>query len=194
MFAPIPQKARFLLGGDAAYVGCPNEWGEVGSSFSFVGSIAMSSACKDKEGAWTFLRTLLLPHDEAEIEDGPYSYFPVNKADFQKAMELAMTPAYQTDRNGAYILDDDGELVETWKGAESFPGIAADCYHYAASQEDCDQLMALYNAISTYSRWDPDLEPIVIESAGAYFAGDRSLDDTAALIQNRASLYVNESR
>ena len=94
----------------------------------------------------------------------------------------------------AYILDDNGERVETEKGFESFSGIEEVCYFYAASQEDCDQLMALYNAISTYSRWDPDLDPIVIESAGAYFAGDRSLDDTAALIQNRASLYVNESQ
>ena len=30
--------------------------------------------------------------------------------------------------------------------------------------------------------------------AGAYFAGDRSLDDTAAQIQSRVTLYVNENR
>lgn len=188
----FPQRAKFLLGGDISYVGCPNEWGEVGSSFSFVSSMAMSSACKDKEGAWTFLRTLLLPHNEVEIQAGTYNYFPVNKMDFQKAAELAMTPAYETNRDGMYSLDENEERIETWKSAESFDGIAEDCWYYATTQEEYDQLMALYNAIDTYSRWDPDLESIIIETAGAYFAGDKSLDETAALIQNRASLYVNE--
>ena len=190
----FPQRARFLLGEDVSFVGYPNEWGKVGSSFGFVGSVAMSSACGDKEGAWAFLRTLFLPHDEAEIEAGPYGYFPVNKADFQKAAELAMTPEYLTDRDGAYVLDGSGERIETWKGAESFQGIAEDFYQYAATQEDCDRILALYDAIDTFERWEPDLEPIVLESAGAYFAGDKSLEETAALIQNRASLYVNENR
>lgn len=79
----FPQRAKFLLGGDISYVGYPNEWGEVGSSFTFVGSMAMSSVCKDKEGAWAFLRTQLLAHNVAEIQAGSYNnYFPVNKADF----------------------------------------------------------------------------------------------------------------
>lgn len=188
----FPQRAKFLLGGDISYVGYPNEWGEVGSSFSFVGSMAMSSACKDKEGAWAFLRTLLLPHDEAEIKTGLYAYFPVNKTDFQKAAELAMTPEYRINRDGTYDLNDNDEKIEISRNAESFEGIAADCRFYAATQEEYDQLLALYEAINTYSRWNPGLESIIIETAGAYFAGDKSLDDTAALIQNRASLYVNE--
>lgn len=103
-----------------------------------------------------------------------------------------MTPEYETDRNGAYVLDSNGEKVETWKSAESFDGIAADCWYYATTQKEYDQLMALYNAIDTYSRWDPGLEPIITEVAGTYFAGDKSLDETVGLIQNRANLYVSE--
>ncbi len=52
--------------------------------------------------------------------------------------------------------------------------------------------MPLYNAIDSYDSWDPDLESIIIETAGAYFAGDKSLDVTVWLIQNRANLYINE--
>lgn len=188
----FPQRAKFLLGGDIAYVGYPNEWGRTGSSFSFVSSMAMSSACGDKEGAWTFLRTLLLPHDEAEIQRGLYGYFPVNKADFRKAAELAMTPEYRVNEDGICELDDHGGKVEISRNAESFEGIAADCRFYAVTREEYDRLMELYHAIDTYSRWDPGLDPIVTEVAGAYFAGDKSLDETAALIQNRASLYVSE--
>lgn len=188
----FPQRAKFLLGGDISYVGYPNEWGEVGSSISFVDSMAMSSACKDKEGAWAFLRTLLLPRDEAEIKTGLYAYFPVNKTDFQKAAELAMMPEYETNKDGTYSIDKNGKRIELWKSVESFDGIAEDCWYYATTQAEYDQIMALYNAINTYSRWDPNLESIIIETAGAYFAGDKSLDDTLALLQNRVSLYVNE--
>ncbi len=67
-----------------------------------------------------------------------------------------------------------------------------DLTYYAVTQEECDQLMALYNAIDSYVRRDPSLTAIITETAGAYFAGVKSLDETADLIQNRASLYVNE--
>ena len=66
--------------------------------------------------------------------------------------------------------------------------------YYAVTQEEYDQLMALYSAIDKVYRWDRNLADIVTGEAGAYFAGDRSLDETAALIQSRASLYVNEQR
>lgn len=180
----FPQKAKFLLGGDISYVGCPNERGEAGSSFALIGSMAMSSACKDKDGAWSFLRTLLLPH--GEDEPGTYNYFPVNRADFEMAAELAMAPEYETRQ--------DGGKVEVWKDIESFTGIPEDCLYYAATREEYGQLMALYDAIGSYSRWDPDLEQIITDTAGAYFAGDRSLDDTVALVQNRVELYLGEQK
>lgn len=41
---------------------------------------------------------------------------------------------------------------------------------------------------------DDELSNIVWDSIGPYLAGDRSLDDTVALVQNRAQLYVNEMR
>ena len=64
----------------------------------------------------------------------------------------------------------------------------------AATQEDLDQLMALYEQIDTAYRWDEPLEEIITDVAGAYFAGDKTLDETAELIQNRAQLYVSERK
>lgn len=65
---------------------------------------------------------------------------------------------------------------------------------HAATQEDLDQVMALYEQIDTVYRWDESLEEIITDVAGAYFAGDKTLDETTALIQNRAQLYVNERK
>lgn len=40
------------------------------------------------------------------------------------------------------------------------------------------------------------LEPvgIVCETLGPYFAGDRTLDDTITLLQNRVGLYLHEQQ
>lgn len=184
----FPQRAKYILGDDIAYVGYPNEEGAVGSSFAFTSSMAMSSYCREKEGAWTFLRTLLLPQGE---EAASHQYFPVNRSDFEQQLERLMTPVYPRDENGEYLYDSKGEQIKTPVAQESYAG-GVDLTYYAVTQEECDQLMALYHAIDSYIRWDADLRAAVTETAGAYFAGDKSLDETAELIQNRVSLYVNE--
>lgn len=184
----FPQRAKYILGDDISYVGYPNEEGAVGSSFAFTSSMAMSSYCREKEGAWAFLRTLLLPQGE---EAASHQYFPVNRSDFEHQLERLMTPVYPRDENGEYLYDSRGERIKTPVAQESYAG-GVDLTYYAITQEECDQLMALYHAIDSYIRWDADLRAAITETAGAYFAGDKSLDETAELIQNRVSLYVNE--
>ena len=177
------QEMKYLLGGEVSFVGWPNGWGEVGSAFLLTESYAMSSACQDKAGAWSFLRTLLLPHADLRV-DG-LTEFPTNRADFARLAELSMTP--EVDAGGREISTR-REVLGYMNGTE----LAVS--YYAVTQEEYDQLMALYSAIDKVYRWDRNLADIVTGEAGAYFAGDRSLDETAALIQSRASLYVNEQR
>ncbi len=52
----------------------------------------------------------------------------------------------------------------------------------------------IINSIDKIQLRDNTLHDIVLEIVGAYFAGDKTLDDTVALVQNRATLYVNENR
>ena len=48
---------------------------------------------------------------------------------------------------------------------------------------------------TTQLYWPDDaLADIIWNSAGPYFAGDRTLDQTVELIQKRAQLYINENR
>ena len=62
------------------------------------------------------------------------------------------------------------------------------------SKDDVPRFEELINN-TTQIYWPNDaLANIVWESAGAYFAGDRTLDETVALIQNRVTLYVNENK
>ena len=63
---------------------------------------------------------------------------------------------------------------------------------FAFRQEDADKLRELVYATDKMAREDPMLQEIIQGEAAAYFAGQQSLEDTARLIQSRASLYLAE--
>ncbi len=186
-----------IFNDDVAFVGYPMEDGSCGSGFSPSRGVAMTTACKDKEGAWSFLREVLLPQME---EDGGlgrgrryYGNFPVNKADFERTVEEALTPQYETDKDGNNILDEDGNPIPINYG----PYWIADGIEIESkplSQADVDRVMALYNAVDSIYRYDQKILDAVSEVAGAYFAGDKPLDDAASLIQSKVRLYVNENK
>jgi hypothetical protein len=62
------------------------------------------------------------------------------------------------------------------------------------SQEQLDQFMTLYKSCKTISGSDASVLKIVTDEAAAYFAGEKTLDETVSMIQNRASLYVAEQK
>ena len=177
------------------YIGYPREDGRCGSAFEINSGLAMSSSCKDKEGAWQFMRELLLPWEPAS-EDEQWGWnhwgFAANKEQFEKNAAEAMKVEYMTDGEGNPILDLNGDPIQESSTGYGMGDLMVNIQ--ATSQEEYDQVMDLYNAIDTLASSDNSIYDIVKEVAGSYFAGDRSLDDAAALIQNKVTIYVNESR
>ena len=190
------QMQKAIFGGDVTYIGFPVEDGGVGSSFSVYSGLAMSASCADKEGAWTYMRQLLLPQyagNENASHWGGHNGFPSNKADFQWMAEQSMIPdGYKTDEDGNQILDEDGNPIEESHSSWGINNFTIDVF--ATKQEEYDQIMDLYNQVDRMSGSDDNVYDIVTEVSGSYFAGDRSLDDAASLIQNKVTTYVNESR
>ncbi len=184
------QMYKAMFGGSVAFVGYPQEDGSVGSSFSIGSGMAISSTCKDKEGAWSFVRQLLLPRDE---EEGYYyGNFSTNKADFDKMVEENMKVEYELDENGKPRLDENGEPIQVSQGGWGWGNLYVDIY--ATTQEEYDQFMALYNATDSVSGYDEEIFKIVQKAAAAYFSGDMDLNTAADQIQSSVKLYVNESR
>lgn len=183
---------RLLPGRYITFKGYPMEDGGCGSTFIIGDGLAMSSACKDKEAAWSFMRQLLLPAAE---DDSSYYYrwgFPVNKADFEKQAQEAMEVEYLTDSEGNQVLDLDGNPIQRSKGGWGWGTLDIDTQ--ATTQSEYDQILELYNAIDSVYSYDTKIFEIVTEVAGSYFAGDKPLDDAASLIQNKVNTYVNENR
>jgi len=62
------------------------------------------------------------------------------------------------------------------------------------SEEDIQRYETLINK-TTQLYWPDDaLSDIVWEALGPYFAGDKTMDETIALVQDRVTLYINEQK
>ena len=169
--------ALYGLGGKAALVGYPVEDGAPGSSFYIYDNrkLCMSSTCQDKEAAWEFLRETLLPkYEDAEAmywaltdtEKHGWVGIPVNRADYDLLRRVCMN----------------------WKPFRDDPRHE---YH-KATEDEVRRFDDFVNSIGRIELMDDNIFNIIEDVSPAYFAGDKTLDETAALIQNRVGLYVNE--
>ena len=182
----------------ASFVGVPTGEG-TGSSFGLSSRIAISASSQAKEGAWAFVRSLLLPGGslDTEVHDGEqYSSsfgFPINRSDFETLLEPRWC---RVDEDGELILDKDGQPIEAPADMPIRFGdpIVMAAYQMAPSQAQLDRFWNLYNAIDRIGSDDWTLVGLIAEQAQSYFVGDKSLEETADLIQRRVSLYVNENR
>lgn len=167
-----------LHGGDITYIGYPSAEG-TGSCFQLGTTLAISATCADPEAAWTFARELLLAENQTDIW-----YFPSNKAAFDAAAKEAMKAEYMTD-------PETGEQVEVSNMGIGY-GNDFEIDIYATTQEQYDALMELYERVQSVYSYDTSLMDIITEECAAFFAGQKTVEETANLIQNRVSLYVAE--
>jgi len=162
------------------YIGYPTSSGR-GSSFQIYGGLAMSSSCKDQAAAWEFMRQYLTE----EHQTSEYMWnFPTNRHSFEAYVKQVMTPTYITD-------PETGEQVEEPKGYYWY-GEGDQLPYYAMTQQQYDQFMALYEKTNSAAGYIEAINNIIREETEPFFAGEKTAEETAKLIQNRAGLYVFE--
>ncbi|MBQ9077955.1 MAG: hypothetical protein IJY29_00070, partial [Ruminococcus sp.] len=62
------------------------------------------------------------------------------------------------------------------------------------TEEERDRAMEyIRSCVKNFRRYDQELEKIVREELNEYFNSDKSAEETAAMIQNRASIYLSET-
>ena len=201
-------RTKALFGGDLVYKGFPSE-SQPGNVLVVQGSLAMTTACKDKEGAWQFLRKLLTADFQSPIQR--LSGLPVNKANFDSLLSDVMTQEYITDMDGneipvpklafwitgSYTLFTAESYAEQIEGTGMYAmfGSRADdmIYVYAMTQEQADQILELLDNVSGIEGgYDEGLINIIIEGAQSYFDGMGTAEDAARIIQGKAMLLVSE--
>ncbi len=172
---------------EATYIGFPNLTGKSGSAISAIESYAMTSACKDKAAAWEFLRTFFTE----EYQRGGY-YFPTNKAAYAARRADAMKIEYETDDFGHILLDENGERKRKVIGY-MYDGSTMSEIYSGMSEARAEAIDALIATADTLAQTDPIID-IALSEAQAYFAGQKSADEVARLIQSKANIYINEQK
>ena len=176
-------------GAPCTFVGYPTESG-VGSMFAQVGSsYAISSACADKDAAWQFVRQLFLPEYQEQLSG---YVFPTNRAVYEAMKQAAMSGQYERNPDGSYVLDDDGHRVEADLGSVTAGGRTYPLH--PATAEEIALTEEIIASTTHALRLDDSLAEIIHEGAAAFFADQKSVDETVKLMQSRAMLYVNEQR
>ena len=62
------------------------------------------------------------------------------------------------------------------------------------TEETCRRFEDLVNNTTQLYWPDDNISTAVWDAIGPYFAGDKTMDETIALVQDRVRLYVNEQK
>ena len=65
---------------------------------------------------------------------------------------------------------------------------------FAMTEAEEQELRSLMSSITTFKRDDTSLRDIIDEETQAFFSGQKSAEDTAKMMQSRATIYVNEQK
>lgn len=178
------QLNRQKFGEDITYIGYPNK-DRQGSYFEYLEEYGIYSGSKVKDKAWEFLRMLLTEEYQVNVNHINYYWLPTNQKSFNWKVKAKMATQPYTDEYGNEM-----EPIEVRTVSVGDKEIKVG----PLSQEDVDIYVDLIEHTTKRAVIDEEMLNIVYEEAQVYFEGVKSLDETADIIQNRISTYVNEQR
>lgn len=182
----------YYFGGKSTYIGYPTYDGHPGSLIgSSSSAYAMSAKSEHKDVVWNFLREFFTEDYQRE-----QYYLPTNINVYNAKLKDAMTVQYQKKADGSFMLDENGEKIPVSRGGMGTP-TGEVIEFYALTQEQADQLWEAITGASSLMQGfggNNSIIDIVTEQAAAYFAGQKSVDEVAKLVQSKANIYVNEQR
>lgn len=172
---------RAVFGEEVTFVGYPNK-DKSGSYFQFDHRVGISSKSDAKDAAWEFVRTLLTM--EYQSTQGNIWNIPTRKDSYEMLVKTKTTTKEYTDELGQQISPLEGGM--SWGSVE--------VEYKPLSQADVDKFNELIENTHKSSSYDIKIMEIIQEETKPYFAGNKSIDETADIIQNRVKTYVNENR
>ena len=177
-FTNLNYQLNGYMGEPVSYVGFPMEDGR-GSYINAWDSYVLSSKSANLDGAWDFVRYYLTDEYQESLTYG----LPVNKRVFMEKSLEAMKKRTYTDEDGNVEEYDD----YFWMNGESI-------VLSPLSQEQVDQLVEFILSVDKAYYSNESVLNIINEEMGAFYAGQKSAQDVANIIQSRAQIYVDENR
>lgn len=167
------------FGEDISLVGAPSSNGH-GSTISLNTNFAILESSPSKEACWQLISKFF---SDDYYSDYQYHWgLPALASEFEKQADEAMSRLYWLDENGQKQEYDD---VYNINGEEfTIPPL---------TKEERDYIVDFVKSITTIrDYYSFDIEQIVNEEAQAFFNGEKTAEEAAKMIQNRASIVVSE--
>ncbi len=181
------QEYQSYFTGESNFIGFPSNDG-CGAFMDAFGLYGITSKSDVKEGAWAFIETALT---EADPNGYYYGISPL-KSVIEERIAKDQEVSYAMDENGEYLVDENGEKVVEGTSSISY-GDWEYTYH-PVTDEEADLFRKIVNNAKPSQTSDSKLFDIILEEASAYFSGQKTPEDVAAIIQSRINIYINESR
>ena len=169
-FGDIPALTA-LFGDTPSFKGVPSDNGS-GSLFIPGMRVGITARSAKRDGAWQFVRTLLLPEYQNSIRN--YSNF---RLPLRRDALAALAAEYRQPRDAAY--------TPVYLG-----GRAADTGR-SLTRTETDRLLELAEATDTLFVFNSTVLNILAEEAGKYYDGLYTAEEAAAAIQSRAQRYLD---
>ena len=128
----------------------------------------IAETCQNKDLAWEFVRS--------QLDSGRLAFNSVKRESIESELEQAMLPEDDPSSLAAHSWYSMGDVEID---AKPITQAQADAYIHMIENASCAMV-------------DPNVEAIVKEETDAFFAGDKTAEETASIIQNRVSIYLGE--
>ena len=151
------------VGRDLSVVGIPSNT-KIGSIMLPAPYYGICNGTENPEGAWDFIK-YLLSEDHQRTLSG--NYFPILESLYHEEFEILMAPR---------IRNNDPNL------GESYPEM---------TQEQADEIFKMIST-SRADQPNPIIMNIIYEETSAYFSGDKNVEETVDIINNKVEVYLRE--
>ncbi|MBQ5312371.1 MAG: hypothetical protein ILP19_10105, partial [Oscillospiraceae bacterium] len=189
---------RASLGNEYVFTNFPTDRPATKATLDSSTVFSISDTSSNKDGAWAFVKYSILNYieerpvyyydaDSNYVESGDKKYVtktgdqPVLKSQFDLLSSHACDPNYEYDTDGTRKEAD--IVTYTSAGQVKLPPL---------TQEELKKYTDVLTSADRIDYIDKDIMNIVTDEASSYYAGTKSLDETASLIQSRVSLYMSE--
>lgn len=167
---------KALWGEEVKYIGFPSKSGTGIELQDVATAYVVAKDSPYREELWKILKMLVT--DERNIE----AAIPAYKPSFDKMCERAQEKRMVVGEDG--ISHEVPEITLDVSGME--------IQIFAADKQEIDQFIELVEKAEAVGISSVGLKKIIQEESGGYFKGQKSLDEVASIIQNRAGMYLNE--
>lgn len=169
-----------MFGEEISLVGFPSCDGKNTSKVSMGAAISIADKSEHKDVAWSFVKKLFTEDAQKNEYAG---WFPVLKSSFdQVCQEGKEKPFYYDENNNKVEYEESFWIGETELKLTPFDQARVDYYkNFVMSVET-----------PTFDNYE--LYEMIQTDAAPYFAGEKTAQEVAAVIQSRISIYVSEKQ